>query len=447
MTKLSKGVKNRELDSRLIVRSPRHTTQGMPTSQRPSYLKVLSNRPFFSLWFGQLVSVSGDAIFDVALLWLVLTTTGSIFLVGITQAVIFLPTVIVAPIAGVYVDRFNRQTTMVVSNVVQGGVVAAISFLYFIDELPFPALLALIFVLYSFSRFFYAATKATIPRLVQDHDNLTAANSLFSLTTSFNQFASYAVGGLIIALLGVDLPITYDSITFFFAAAMFMLIPKHLGEMPVHPDSVQLSPSRRSFRADFTEGLRYFLSSRLLVELAILAAVVNLSLGGVFALLAPYAKFWVNGDSSTYGFILAAFSLGLFLGAYVVGKLRNTREYVGKLQFAGVFAVGTIIAFVGLSTTQFLAIALIFTFGFVLSVLNVPLQALFQAIIPQEVFGRVITVIVALLSIAQPLSAAVSGYAATVFSIGEVFIAFGFLAILVSVVGYLTLRELRLAKY
>ena len=419
----------------------------MPTSQRPSYLKVLSNRPFFSLWFGQLVSVSGDAIFDVALLWLVLTTTGSLFLVGITQAVIFLPAVIVAPIAGVYVDRFNRQTAMVVSNVVQGGVVAAISFLYFIDELPFPVLLALIFVLYSFSRFFYAATRATIPRLVQDRDNLAAANSLFSLTTSFNQFASYAVGGLIIALLGVDLPITYDGITFFFAAAMFMLIPKHLGEIPAHPDSVQPSPSRRSFGADFTEGLRYFLSSRLLVELAILAAVVNLSLGGVFALLAPYAKFWVNGDSSTYGFILAAFSLGLFLGAYVVGKLRNTREYVGKLQFAGVFATGAIIAFVGLSTTQFLAIALFFTFGFVLSVLNVSLQALFQAIIPQEVFGRVITVIVALAGIAQPLSAAVSGDAATVFSIGEVFIAFGFLAILISVVGYLTLRELRLARY
>ena len=394
-----------------------------------------------------MVSVSGDAIFDVALLWLVLTTTGSVILVGVTQAVIYLPTVVVAPLAGVYVDRFNRQTAMVVSNVIQGAVVAAISFLYVIDELSLQVLLVLIFTLYSFSRFFYVATRATIPRLVEDRDNLTAANSLFTLTTSFNQFASYAIGGLVIALVGVVLPITYDSVTFFFAALMFMFIPKHFGEIPKRPDSVQSFTSKRSFRADFAEGLRYFLSSKLLIELVILAAVVNLSLGGAFALLAPYAKFWVSGNASTYGFILAAFSLGLFLGAYVVGKLQNVREFVGKLQFIGVFAMGAIIVLVGLSTMQFISIALFFVFGFVLSVLNVPLQALFQAKIPQEVFGRVITVIVALLSIAQPISAAISGDAATVSSIGEVFIAFGFLAVSVSVVGYLTFHELRMTRY
>lgn len=419
----------------------------MPSAQRPSYLKILSSSSFFSLWFGQLVSVSGDAVFDVALLWLVLTTTGSVFLVGITQAVIYLPTVAVAPFAGVYVDRFNRKTAMVVSNVIQGAVVAAISLLYVADELSFGVLLILIFLLYSFSRFFYAATRATIPRLVEDQDNLTAANSLFSLTTSFNQFASYAFGGLIIALVGVALPITYDSVTFFFAALMFMLIPKRFGDVPRRTDSHQTSPTKGNFGAEFREGLGYFLSSRLLIELAILGAVVNLSLGGAFALLAPYAKFWVGGDASTYGFILAAYSLGLFSGAYIVGKLRRVRGYVGRLQFFGVFALGALLIFLGLSVEQFVSIALFFAFGFVLSVLNAPGQALFQAKIPQELFGRVIAVIVALLSIAQPLSAAISGDAATVFPIGELFIAFGVLVVSASAIGYFAFRELRIASY
>ncbi|MDG7013756.1 MAG: MFS transporter [Nitrososphaerota archaeon] len=398
------------------------------------------------MWFGQVVSVSGDAIFDVALLWLVLTTTGSVFLVGITQAVIYLPTVIVAPIAGVYVDRFNRQIAMVVSNVVQGAVVATISFLYVIDELPFGVLLVLIFALYSFSRFFYAATRATIPRLVEDRGNLTAANSLFSLTASFNQFASYAFGGLIVALVGVVLPITYDSVTFFFAALMFMFIPKHLGEVS-RDTGLNALPPKGSFGADLREGLRYFVSSRLLIELAILAAVVNFALGGAFALLAPYARFWVSGNASTYGFILAAYSLGLFSGAYFVGKLRSVREYVGRLQFVGVFAMGALLVLLGLSIEQLVSVTLFFIFGFVLSVLNVPLQALYQAKIPQEVFGRVITVIVALLSVAQPLSAVISGDAATVFSIGDLFVAFGFIALSASAMGYLAFRELRTARY
>ena len=421
--------------------------EGSEAKKRPSYLKILSNRSFFSLWFGQLVSVSGDAIFDVALLWLVLTTTGSVFLVGITQAVIYLPTVVVGPLAGVYVDRFNRKTVILFSNVIQGIIVAAISFLYVANALPIQLLLVLVFAMYSAGRFFYAATRAMIPRLAEERRDLVAANSLFTLTTSFNQFASYAFGGIAIVILGVVLPIEYDSFTFFFAAFMTLFIVKRYGEVVGQADRILPSPPKKSFGFDFTEGLRHFLSSKLLIELVVLGAVINFSLGGVFALLAPYAKFRIGGNASTYGFILAAFSLGLFAGAYLVGKLRNVREFVGTLLFAVVIALGAVIAFIGLSNTQFVSFGLFFILGFLLSIANVPLNALFQAKIPQVVFGRVITVITALLGVAQPVSAVVSGGVATVFSIGGAYTAYGILAISISIAAYFTFNELRTTKY
>lgn len=435
----------------------------MPT-QRPSYLKILSNHSFFSLWFGQLISVTGDAVFDVALLWLVLTTTGSVFLVGITQAIIYLPSVVVSPFAGVYVDRLNRRSVMLLSNVAQGIIVAIISLLYAANSLSFQVLLVLVFALYSTSRFFLAAMRAIIPRMVENRTHLVAANSLFTLTSSFSQFASYAFGGIVILFLGVALPLTYDGFTFFFAAIMLLFVAKHYGEIsrrtdPTFPsvpsttdsndknDELEGGQVKGSFRADFAGGLHYFLSSKLMIELVVLGITANFFLGGSLALLAPYAKLWIHGDASTYGFLLGAFSFGIFAGAYFVGKLRNVGEYVGTFLFFGVIANGIIIALIGLVTTQFVSIGLFFVLGVLLSVVNVPLQALYQVKIPQEMFGRVYTVIVALLSVAMPVSAAVSGDVASIFSIGEVFTTYGVFSVCASVVAYVAFKELRTTKY
>ncbi len=75
---------------------------------RPSFRQVLHHRPFFLLWLSQLVSQSGDLVFEVALLWLVLGVTGSVFAVGIVVAVTLLPGVVLGPFLGVYVDRWGH---------------------------------------------------------------------------------------------------------------------------------------------------------------------------------------------------------------------------------------------------------------------------------------------------------------------------------------------------
>ncbi len=93
----------------------------------PSYRRVLSNRPFFGLWTAQLVSQSGDYIFEVALLWLVLKLTGSPFAVALIVTGFIIPGVVLGPFLGVYVDRWDRRRTLIATNVVQGLVVTALS--------------------------------------------------------------------------------------------------------------------------------------------------------------------------------------------------------------------------------------------------------------------------------------------------------------------------------
>jgi MFS family permease len=190
----------------------------MSESGSGRYLRVLGRRPVFLLWVSQLVSQSGDFIFDLALLWLVVTTTSSLFYVGLIGVAIFLPQVAVGPALGVYIDRLDRGRILLWTNLAEGGVTAVISVLFLTSHLYFPLLFALVFVLGSFAVLGRSTTGAVLPILVPDRD-LVAANSLFALSAPANQLASLAVGGIVIALVGVSIPILYDSLTFFAAAA------------------------------------------------------------------------------------------------------------------------------------------------------------------------------------------------------------------------------------
>lgn len=85
-----------------------------------------------------MVSQSGDGIFEIALGWLVLITTGSPLLVGITLAAVLSPTVLVGPAAGVYADRLNRRNLMIMSSIFQGLITAVISVMVMAAVLYFP---------------------------------------------------------------------------------------------------------------------------------------------------------------------------------------------------------------------------------------------------------------------------------------------------------------------
>ena len=415
-------------------------------SAKPSFRRVLSNRPFSLLWVGQLVSQSGDFIFDVAAIWYVLQLTGDPFKVGIAVATILLPAIFVGPIAGVYLDRFNRRDVMLASNLVQAVVVGMIGVLYSLGSLSFLVLLVMLFILNSGAQFVRPAVTAMIPGITEKED-LSTASSLFSLSASVNQVAGYGIGGIVVLALGVAVPFYYDSLTFLFAAAMLSLITRSLGAIPKGidpPSSLKSDPV--SFSEKFMQGLRFIRSSKFLIQLVLVGLVLNFFGAGIFALLAPYAKNVVSGNAGTYGAILTTYSLGAVMGSILVGKLQ-LRNYVGKILFAGVIGQGLVIVGMGLTAVLFLALAFSFAVGVLQTMVNVPMTVMVQAKVPGDMLGRVLTSLVALLTIAQPVSSTLAGGLATSISIGGTFQLFGGLIVLACAVGYLFFRDLRDASY
>jgi DHA3 family macrolide efflux protein-like MFS transporter len=407
---------------------------------RPSFRRALQNRPFFLLWLSQLVSQSPDRVCAPALLWLVLEVTGSVFAVGLVVAVTLLPGVLLGPFLGVYIDRWDRRRILIVTNVLEGVVVAALSGLILAHTIDLPLILAVVFILGTGSQVVRTAANATIP-LVVARDDLGPANSLMTFSSSFNQVVGLAVGGVVVALFGVTLPIEYDSLSFFAAALILVGVAAAFGQPSVADAS---KPPR--FSEEFAEGIRFIRENRFLVELIVLAAFLNFFGNAVGALFAPYSKLVLHGGAATYGFLGATLAVGAIVGAAFVGSV-NTRTSSGKYVLVGGAVIGAGIAALGFATSIPLALGTVFVLGVALSVTNIPISAVVQAKIPPRLLGRVGAAMGSLILIAGPVGAFFAGAFAQATSVETVFIVSGGSFLVAIAIGSVVMKEVRNVRY
>jgi len=370
----------------------------------------------------------------------VLEATGSAFDVGLVVAATLAPLVVLGPFLGVYVDRWPRRTILILTNLGEGALVAALSGLVLAHAANLGAILVIVIALATGGQVVRVASSAMVPQTVRT-DDLAPANSLLSFSNSFNQIVGLSVGGVVVALFGVVLPIEYDALTFLVAAVILVFMAKTVGA----PDPT-LSGARPGFATEFTEGFRYLIGQRFLVQVIVLGAVVNFVGNAAFALFAPYADYVLHGGSVTYGFLGAAIAAGGIVGAAVIGKV-NTRQSAGKYLLAGVTAIGALMVAVGWTTSIPLALAEMATLGVFLSVANIPIAVLVQAKVPSRLMGRVISVLQALIIAVAPLGALFAGSFAARTSVGFVYVVAGALVLVTAALGSVLLRELRAITY
>jgi predicted MFS family arabinose efflux permease len=405
----------------------------------PSYGRALRSRPFLLLWVSQFVSQSGDYIFDVALIWLVLETTGSIFAIGVVVTATLIPTVVLSPILGVYVDRWPRRTILIVTNLAEGALVALLAGLVLGHAVNLAVIVAIVLALGAAGQVVRLTTSAMVPQTVGKED-LGIANGLTQLSGSTTQVVGLSIGGVVVALLGVDVPITYDALTFFAAAAIVALMALSVGR----PEPG--AGAGATFREEFLEGIRFVRGQRYLLELIGIGVVVNFCGNAVATLWGPYADYVLHGGAEAYGFLGAAIAVGSIIGAVVIGKL-NVRGRVGVVLLAGNVVTGTSIGLLGITRSIPLALVESLVLGVMLAVVNVPLLAAVQAKVPPRLMGRTIAVLMAFILAAAPVGAFFAGAMAAATSIELVFVVLGGIILAMSAVGAAFLGDVRRLAY
>lgn len=186
---------------------------------RHPYVRLASNGAFSAMWLGQVVSSLGDRIHLVALVFLVAGATNSSPLaMGLVFAATTVPNVLVGPMAGVLVDRWDRKHVMVASDLIRAGIVGLIPVA---SGLHIGLVVALVFALAAVSSFFRPARAAALPRVVPDEDLLTA-NSAMWVADTVSDLVGYGLGGLFVAFLGPSLALAFwlDGATYLASAAL-----------------------------------------------------------------------------------------------------------------------------------------------------------------------------------------------------------------------------------
>lgn len=285
-------------------------------------LATLRRRDFALLWFGGLISMTGDWMLLVALPIYVYQATGSAFATGAMFAAGLLPNVLLGSVAGVFVDRWDRKRTMVAANALMA--LSVLPLLLVPSTGWLWAVYAVAFIQSCFGAFNEPAENSLLPRLVEE-ERLVSANSLNALNNNLARLAGPALAGLIVGWFGLVGVVVADAASYLAAAALVSLI-----SAPASPDRVEEATPEgsggvvASFLAvwrEWAEGLRLMTTGRVILTVLLVGAVTGLGEGVFAALFPPFVRVALDGGALELGWLMSAQAVGGLLGGVVVGSL------------------------------------------------------------------------------------------------------------------------------
>ncbi|MET9554914.1 MFS transporter [Streptomyces sp. NPDC006645] len=285
--------------------------------------------PLTAVLTANAISATGRTLSMIGIPWFVLQTTGSAGRAGVVAFCATLPVVLAALVGGPVIDRIGRRRVSIASDVLCALSVGAIPLLHRADALPFWALCALV-ALHGFAHTPGDTARYVLVPDLAEHagTTLTRAASLFDAVERGARMLGAALAGLVIALLGAEVALLLDALTFVLSA---LLIGAGLrgvrGAAPVK-DMRPVSP--RTYAAELREGYAYLAHTRLLAAVVLMVMVMNGIDQGWNAVLLPVHAEQNLGGAAELGLVTAVFGAGGLLGALLYSAVghRFTRRTV-----------------------------------------------------------------------------------------------------------------------
>lgn len=359
---------------------------------------------FWRFFVGQTVSNLGSAVTLFALPLLVYRLTGSALNLGIVTAVEMLPYLLFGLVIGAWVDRVDRRRLMIATDIGRALVLAVIPVLAVVDRLSVWAVYVVAALSSTLTIAFDAAQFAAIPSLV-GADDLVTANGRIQASFSTAQVAGPPLAGAMLSMVSVEVVFLIDALSFLVSAASLSLIATRL-----NGESASDVAARASIRRDVVEGLRYVLGHPILRNISMMMALVNFVGATVTAQLVLYARDRLDASEQQVGLLFSAGSAGVIALSLAAGPLRRRFPFgvvaLGALALDGVLTV--VLAWTRSYPLALLLWALIIGLG---TLFNINTGSLRQAIVPNHLLGRVISVAGVLAWSAIPLGALLGGWA------------------------------------
>ncbi len=408
--------------------------------RRHPYVRLALDARFSAFWLGQTLSMFGDRLHQVALGVMVLSVTDSVLATALVFLTAMLPNLVVGPIAGTFVDRWDQKRVMVLSDVIRAALVLAIPAAASVDiALVYP----LVFAITAVSLFFRPAKAAVVPRIVRRED-LLAANSATWTGETMADILGYPLAGLFVGVLGGQLELAFwvDGATYLVSGLLIASI--------TIPPAVRLGSDRafgalRTFTTEMKDGWRVLRGDPALFQNTIVSTFAQLSIGASIALVAVFARDALEGGLSGWELRFAALETaigaGNLIGGVAVGLI-GARFGKGRMVVAGFMLMGISTMILGFTGNLLVALTAAVGIGIGNLVYVIPSQTLFAERTPEGFMGRVVAFRSTLVFSAMMGAMAVAGVAAEILPVGLVIAAAGAITVASAVVAW-TLPHVR----
>ncbi|MDQ4143617.1 MAG: MFS transporter [Actinomycetota bacterium] len=345
-------------------------------------LKPLQNRDFAFLWSGMTVSLFGDGIYLVAIAWLVLRISNSPTALGAVGVAWTIPQIVSLLWGGVASDRFDRRKVMILADVTRGIPIAIIGILSLAGTIELWHVFVLVAIYGIGEGVFMPAFSSVVPDVVP-RDQLIEANSLDQFVRPLAlRFAGPALGGLIIAAVGVGTAFVIDAATFAFSALMIMSMRKASQER-------EIERSDSSTWRDVREGLSYVRGHAWLWITLLMTAVGLLVFYGPFHVLMPFlVKNSLGGDARALGVVFAVGGVGAVLSALFMSHVGLPRRHLTFVYVSSALGVLMLAAY-GLSERLWHVALASFAMEVALTAGLIVWTTLVQIKVPGSLLGRV----------------------------------------------------------
>ncbi len=395
-----------------------------------SVFRSLKHHNFRLHFTGQAISLVGTWMQRVAISWLVYRLTGSAFLLGLVTFLSLIPSLVLAPFAGSFIDRHNKFKVVMVTQIalmLQAGALAAMVWLNYYSIAWISALSLMQGLINSFDT---TARQALMVDLVDDKEDLPNAIALNSSAFNAARLVGPALAGIILSSLGEDVCFLINFLSFIAVICCLLMMKLKL---------IPASRSEVNIWGDLRKGYEYLKESPDLSSLILLLAASSLLVIPYTTLLPVFAKDVFHGNATTFSWFESAAGLGALFGAVFMATLKPAHDLIRlTILSSTVFAV----ALLGLavSSSMFLALVATAATGAGLMIQNSAINTYLQTHASSEMRARTLSYYIMSYQGMLPIGSLLIGYLAHFFGVGVVVFVEGMLGIVIVLIFMLHQR-------
>jgi predicted MFS family arabinose efflux permease len=395
--------------------------------------RLFLNRNFTFLAIGQAISHLGDFVYSTTLLVWVFTLTHSAAAVSGVLIAQYVPMFLLGPVAGVFVDRWNRRTTMVVSDL--SRMTVALLPLFVTDTLRLPTIYLSVFLISVFSRFFTPA-RAGITQVIVTSKQQAQAASVGQATFALAMVLGPALATPLFFAVGPFIACSINAASFLVSA--LCLLALRAPRAAFHPSLLSEKSGLKAVGSELSASLRLIITTRVLRVSVGMALIAMLGAGAIEALGVIFVSQRLHVSSSLYGPLVATGGVGILIGAVLAGLLA-TKMTSKTILTGSVFLLGLGFVIYGFQTWYVAALLVYFLLSTPNGGVEVGFAPMMLNATPRAMIGRVQAVMETVMFGTSLVSIALAGAASQFIPVWLIFVISGVLMALAGLFGWFAL--------